>query len=90
MPDKSKGIQRRPGGGVGNATVGKHPEHAEQVRACRVTAGSRFPGFGRVLRVTGGQEGGPICIHEDDTGVCRTPEDTSPPRFGTVRLPLPV
>jgi HEAT repeats len=52
---------------------------------CRVTAGSQSPGIGRVLRVTKGHQPGRFRIREDDTGVCRTPEDTSPPRFGTVR-----
>jgi hypothetical protein len=52
---------------------------------CRVTAGSQSPGIGRVLQVTKGHQPGRFRIREDDTGVCRTPEDTSPPRFGTVR-----
>ena len=55
------------------------------IRIRRVTAGSQSPGIGRVLRVTKGHEAGRFRIREDDTGVCRTPEDTSPPRFGTVR-----
>lgn len=53
---------------------------------CRVTAGSQSPGIGRVLQVTKGHQPGRFRIREDDTGVCRKPEDTSPPRFGTVRL----
>ena len=52
---------------------------------CRVTAGSQSPGIGRVLQVTKGHQPGRFRIREDDTGVCRTPEDTAPPRFGTVR-----
>src|ERR1700694_3090714 len=53
--------------------------------ARRVTAGSQSPGIGRVFEVTKGHQPGRFRIREDVTGVCRTPEDTSSPRFGTVR-----
>ena len=49
-------------------------------------AGSQSLGIGRVLQVTKGHQPDRFRIREDDTGVCRTPEDTSSPRFGTVRL----
>jgi hypothetical protein len=51
----------------------------------RVTAGSQSPGTGTVSRVTKGHQPGRFRIREDDKGVCRAPEDTSAPRFGTVR-----
>ena len=34
---------------------------------------------------TKGHQPGRFRIREDDSGVCRTPEDTAPTRFGTVR-----
>ena len=55
------------------------------IRIRRVTAGSQSPGIGRLFRVTKGHQAGRFRIREDDTGVSRTPEVTSPPRFGTVR-----
>src|SRR5450759_1853102 len=47
--------------------------------------GHNLPESAGVLRVTKGHQPGRLRIREDDTGVSRTHEDTSPPRFGTVR-----
>ena len=73
--------QRRQGAG----TDVSDPLQDAQLGRSRVTAGSQSPGIGRVLRVTKGHQPGRFRIREDVTGVCRTREDTSSPRFGTVR-----
>jgi len=46
---------------------------------------SQPAGFGRALVVIQGHQPGQFRIREDGSGIDRALEDTSPPRFGTVR-----
>jgi hypothetical protein len=52
----------------------------------RITAGSRFPGTGRLRAVTFGHWGGDNRVQKCAQGAWRSGEDMARPRFGTVRL----